>query len=403
MRLVLFSHPEFLRSQSMPRFADMLYSAYTARGIEVRKWAPRAFFRKWFRHELAAKWAGYVDQYVLFPLWVRRQLRRLPADTFFVFCDQALGPWVPLVSERPHVVHTHDLLALRSALGDIQENPTSSTGKIYQRFIRRGARRGRHFISISYKTRDDLHRFMGVKPALSEVVYNGLNYPYSRLPAESAQHTLAAAGLPVESRGMLLHIGGGQWYKNLRGVIGLYAQYAEATPDPLPLWCVSPPPRGRALEVLREVPAHRRVLFFQNLDNRTLQAAYSHAQALLFPSLEEGFGWPLIEAAACGCPVLTTDHPPMNEIAGPLAAYIPRLQPEQDLKSWAAQAARVLGDVLSRPETDRKEARRRAAQWIERFDTNRTIERYLEIYREIVAADAHPTTPPLRSPTGIAS
>jgi glycosyltransferase involved in cell wall biosynthesis len=403
MRIVLFCHPDFISSQSMPRFANMLCEAYTARGIEVRKWAPEAHLRKWFRNEFAGKWAGYVDQYVLFPLWVRRQLKHVPADTLFVFCDQALGPWVPLVADRPHVVHAHDLLALRSALGDIRENPTSLTGKIYQRFIRRGARRSRHFICISHKTRADLHRFMGVNPAVSEVVYNGLNYPYSRLPPEHAKAALAAAGLPVEEQGMLLHIGHGQWYKNLRGVIALYARYAADQHEPLPLWCISPPPRAEIQVLLHQVPRPGRVRFFQNLDSRTVQAAYSHARALLFPSLEEGFGWPLIEATACGCPVLTTDHPPMSEIAGPVAAYVPRLQPHEDLDVWAKGAARVLQSLLRRSASERSDDLRQAAQWIQRFDADRTIDRYLEIYRSIIAVGAAADAADWQSPTGMVS
>ncbi len=403
MRIVLFCHPDFMRSQSMPRFANMLQAAYTARGIEVKKWTAQAVFRKWFRSEFAGKWAGYIDQYILFPLWVRRQLQHTPADTLFVFCDQALGPWVPLVAARPHVVHAHDLLALRSALGDIPENPTSLTGRIYQRYIRRGARHGRHFIAISHKTRDDLHHFMGVQPVVSEVVYNGLNYPYSRLPPEVACETLAAAGLPVDARGMLLHIGGAQWYKNLRGVIALYARYAASHAQPLPLWCISPPPRGRILQALREVPPAGRVEFFQNVTNQTLQAAYSQARALLFPSLEEGFGWPLIEAAACGCPVLTTDRPPMNEVAGPRAAYVARLRSDQDVQQWATEAAKALECLLSRPEAERNADVEEAVRWAERFDAGRTIDRYLEIYQQVVALYAAPAAPEFRSPTGVAS
>jgi len=89
----------------------------------------------------------------------------------------ALGPWVPVVRDRPHVVHVHDLLALRSALGEIPENPTSITGRIYQRYIRRGFQKARHFVSISRKTQADLHRVGGVSAITSEVVYNGLNFP----------------------------------------------------------------------------------------------------------------------------------------------------------------------------------------------------------------------------------
>jgi glycosyltransferase involved in cell wall biosynthesis len=403
MRVVLFCHPEFMRSQSMPRFANMLETAYSARGLEVRKWTPRPFFHNWFRNEFLGKWAGYVDQYILFPFWVRKRLSAMPADTLFVFCDQAMGPWIPLVADRPHVVHAHDLLALRSALGDIEENPTSLTGKIYQRFIRRGVRRGRHFISVSHKTRDDLQRFAGANPTVSEVVYNGLNYPYSRLPETQALQVLTSADLPAEPRGMLVHIGGGQWYKNLRGVLALYARYAGNHPDPLPLWCIGPPPGGPAEEALRKIPARGRVYFFRNIANQTLQAAYSHARALLFPSLEEGFGWPLIEAAACGCPVLTTDCPPMNEVAGPRAAYVKRLQFGEELQGWAAEAATVLEALLSRPEAVRSDDRRHAAEWVQQFDSARTIERYLAIYSAILDSQTAPEAAKWHSRTGTAS
>jgi glycosyltransferase involved in cell wall biosynthesis len=282
------------------------------------------------------------------------------------------------------VVHTHDLLALRSALGDIPENPTSLTGRIYQRFIRRGVRQARHFISISYKTRDDLHRFIAPQAITSEVVYNALNFPYSRMSGADAEQVLRAAGLPIEARSMLLHVGGGQWYKNLRGVIALYSQYAARETDPLPLWCVSPVPGAHIQQLLRELPANWKVSFFQGVEARVLQAAYSTARALLFPSLAEGFGWPLIEAAACGCPALTTDEPPMNEIAGPTAVYVPRLQIHDDLLEWGSRGASALESLLSKGDAERTHNAEHAAQWARRFDPNRSIERYLEIYRTIM-------------------
>ena len=117
--------------------------------------------RRWAGEGRLAKWAGYVDQYLLFPRALRRAMRHDAAGTLYVFCDQALGPWLPAVLPRPHVVHCHDLLALRSALGDIAEHATSPTGRVYQRYIRRGFRRARHFISISERSRDDLHRHGG--------------------------------------------------------------------------------------------------------------------------------------------------------------------------------------------------------------------------------------------------
>jgi glycosyltransferase involved in cell wall biosynthesis len=278
----------------------------------------------------------------------------------------------------------HDLLALRSALGDIPENPTSITGRVYQRYIRRGFRHARHFVSISAKTRDDLNRFGRVTPLTSEVVYNGLNFPYAPLAFEESQRLLHGAGLTAPPTSLLLHVGGGQWYKNLPGVIAIYAQYAAHVTDPLPLWCVSPEPKnGAAKSMLNEVPETGRVRFLGNLDSATLQALYSRASAFLFPSLAEGFGWPLIEAQACGCPVITTDEPPMNEVAGDAACYLPRLSSPAQIESWSARGAILLGELLSESAPAKARRKEFGLEWVKRFDANRAIEGYLSVYKAV--------------------
>jgi glycosyltransferase involved in cell wall biosynthesis len=388
MKIVLFCHPQFLPSQSMWRYAAMLKHGYEARGHQVLMWAPAPRVYRYFAGGRLAKWAGYVDQFLLFPRWVRAMLPEQAPDTLFVLCDQALGPWAPMIKDRPHVVHCHDMLALRSALGDLPENPTSWSGKLYQRYIRWGFEHARHFISVSDKTRADLHRFSAVRPITSERVYNGLNYPYAPLAPATAQQVLQAAGLPVEARGMLLNLGNRNWYKNQAGLVLLYAHYARSVADPLPLWCISPPPDARLKAALAQVPPQGCVRFFQGLDNPTLQAAYSHARAFLFPSLAEGFGWPLVEAQACGCPVLTTDDAPMNEVAGPAALYLPRLRSGDDVAHWAAAGAAQLAALLALGPEQRAHKVAQGMQWAARFTADGAIEGYLKVYQAVLGAGA---------------
>jgi len=383
MKLVLICHPGFSRSQSMPRFAGMLKAAYESRGHSVEVWSPSARVFNWVPARFS-KWAGYVDQYLLFPMAMRSAVNRASKDTLFVFCDQALGPWVPLVRDRPHVVHVHDLLALRSALGDIPENPTAATGRLYQRYIRRGFRRGRHFISVSKKTLSDLNRFGGVTAATSEVVYNGMNFPYAPLPVAEARTILQNCGISMPEAGMLLHVGGGQWYKNLAGVIAIYAEYVSRTAEPLPLWCVGPQPSPAIEAAIAKIPQKGRVVFLRSVESATLQALYSAAKAFLFPSLAEGFGWPLLEAQACGCPVITTDEAPMNEVAGAGAFYLPRLAAPGDLAAWARHGAVVLQELLSESPAGKAQRREAGLAWAKRFDPNAAIDAYLAIYERVL-------------------
>ena len=385
MNIILFSHPSFMNSQSMPRFARMLEQAYLARGHQVQMWSPQAKLYALIPHGRLSKWAGYIDQYLLFPLWVRKQIRRQPADTLYVFCDQALGPWLPLVKYKPHMVHVHDLLALRSALGNVPENPTAWSGRLYQRYIRNSFQQAKYFISISNKTREDLHQFGKVRAAISEVVYNGLNYPYAPMLPKEASQALTNAGLQAKPEGMLLHLGGSQWYKNLAGVIQLYIEYAKNEAKPLPLWCVTPSPNNKIKMLLKQVPPQGQVLFIQGIDNQALQAAYSLARVFIFPSLAEGFGWPIIEAQACGCPVLTTDAAPMNDIGGSAASYIPVLKPADDVQAWAINGATKLKSLLAIPEKQRDKLVKEGIENVKRFNANDAIESYLKVYRQVLA------------------
>jgi glycosyltransferase involved in cell wall biosynthesis len=404
MNLVLLTHPEFLGSQSHSRFAQQLLQAYRARGHRVELRQPRAVWRGRFPRGGLAKWAGYADQYLIFPRELRARAELDPPDTLYVFCDQALGPWVPLLAHRPHVVHCHDLLALRSALGLVPENPTSFTGRLYQRYIQSGFRQARHFISISNQTRDELHCYGKVNPAISAVVHNGLNHPYQPLAFSLASARLSAAGLTVPAAGFLLHVGGGQWYKNTAGLLALYHQHAsrrhragQAIPA---LWMVSPPVHPALQARIAALPVGAEVRFMPGVTAPVLEALYAAAQALLFPSLAEGFGWPIAEALACACPVLTTGEAPMTEVGGPHAHYLPRGVTGAGLSAWAEQAAATLEQVLDRAPAARQEAAAAGVRWAARYAADAAIEGYLQVYRQVSAAA--PPGAPFASTAGIA-
>lgn len=387
MEIVLFTHPQEMASTSMPRFAAMLRNGLESRGHAVTVLTSRRYIGRLVGGGALSKWVGYFDQFVLFPVYAAIRVRRMRHDTLFVFCDQALGPWVPLVTRRPHVIHCHDFLALRSALDEFPQNPTSWTGKIYQRWIRWGFSHGRHFISISHKTRSDLERYGLASPQTSMVVWNGLNYPFRTVDAMAASEQLRVAGLPFKPGGMLLNVAGGQWYKNRIGVALIYIAYAASTDRPLPLWFVGPPPDAALQQVLSTVGANGMVHFVQGIDVEALQAAYSLAAALIFPSLEEGFGWPIIEAQACGCPVLTTDAPPMSEIAGPAATLIPRAHGDIEDSKWAKECAQRLVEVIGRTEEDRIHWAEVGRRWASGFTAKRALDSYFDTYVEILSSE----------------
>lgn len=369
----------------MPKFAGMLRDSYQMRGHTVQIWTPKPIFFKLFAKTKLAKWAGYIDQYILFPIWVRVALRSTLSNTLFVFSDQALGPWVPLVEQRPHVVHAHDLLALRSALGLVPENPTSWSGRLYQHYIRAGFRRAKNFISVSNKTKNDLVEYGNVEPFISEVVYNGLNFPFKPVPFEEARHLLAMAGFITQDAGVILHISGNQWYKNVVGVIRIYAEYTKSCLNPLPLWLIGVSKTDAVIDALTYIPASGKVEFYYQLTTEQIEAAYAIARVFLFPSHAEGFGWPIVEAQACGCPVITTNEAPMNEIGGPRAIYLPRLANKADLQAWSRHGAEALKEVLNASPAQDAALRSARLSWAAKFDADTAVTRYLEVYKRVLA------------------
>jgi glycosyltransferase involved in cell wall biosynthesis len=122
---------------------------------------------------------------------------------------------------------------------------------------------------------------------------------------------------------------------------------------------------GRAIEAL-------------DIGTEDLHALYCNAAFLLFPSIEEGFGWPIVEAQACGCPVVTSNRPPMTEAAGEAAIFVDPTNPES--------AAAVIADGVSRREWLREAGLRN----VQRFDSNRIADCYLALYEEILRdSDGH--------------
>jgi glycosyltransferase involved in cell wall biosynthesis len=382
MRLVLLVHPPSFHTESLPRFAEMIMRGMMERGHKVETWtSQRILGRLPLRSAFIRKWLGYVDQFLIYPKKLRRLVNQQPGDTLFVLTDQALGIWVPCLGRRPCVIHCHDFLALKAALGGFPENPTGWTGRQYQGLIQKGFSHGKAFISVSEKTREDLHRFLPRVPKISEVVHNPLNHPFRLMNLAERISLLKKTGVEISEQGFIVHVGGNQWYKNRMGVLEIYRDYATSCPKPSALWMIGDPPTDQLLNLAASIPGPKKVHFFTGLTNEQVNAAYSHARALLFPSLGEGFGWPIVEAMAAGCPVITTDIAPMTEVAGGAARLIPRMPANSaGREAWVKSAAATLNEVAGLDGSRRAEFLHQGISNAARFDTETALASYERIY-----------------------
>jgi glycosyltransferase involved in cell wall biosynthesis len=384
MKIILFAHPSFLKHQSMPRYANMLLVGMEKRGHLVEVWTPKARF---FNLPVAAslqKWMGYIDQYLVFPLEVKLKLRNCTKDTLFVFADQALGPWVPLVKNRLHVVHCHDFLALKSALGTVPENPTSFSGKLYQNYIRDGFSKGKHFICISKKTKEDLLQLHRGTIESVTVCYNGLNRSFEVIDRLIARRLLAQQ-LQIElSNGYVMHVGGNQYYKNRVGVVEIYETWRATTKVDIPLLLVGESPSKELQQAYQSSAFKKEIYFIEGLADNFINTAYSGASCLLFPSLDEGFGWPIAEAMALGCTVITTNKAPMSEVGGIAAFYVDKKPIElAQLQEWKEASANVLEEVVTLSVFQENEAIEASLKQSQKFSSEAALDAIEAIYKNI--------------------
>jgi len=105
---------------------------------------------------------------------------------------------------------------------------------------------------------------------------------------------------------------------------------------------------------------------------KNLHALYCAAQALIFPSIEEGFGWPIIEAQACGCPVFASACEPLQSVGGNAARYFNPKQP--------SEAATIILSGLAA----RGSMASAGLQNAKRFSSKLMIESYSGLYRRVL-------------------
>ncbi len=386
MKIVLFTHPNFLNSQSMPRYANFLFEGLKNRGHEISIWKPKAFFYNFSENNAVKKWFGYIDQYIVFPLVVRKQLKACSADTLFVFADQALGPWVPLVKNKPHVVHCHDFMALRSATKKVPENKIGFTGKLYQKYIQKGFSTGKHFIAISKKTKSDLKLFHTGKIENCVVCYNGFNRMFNPIETNKARNILSEYVKKDLTNGYFLHVGGNQFYKNRKGVIEIYTAWRKTHKRKIPLLLIGANPTDDLLTIQKNTTFKNDIHFLTNFSDDLMNEAYSGAICMIFPSLDEGFGWPIIEAMACGCIVVTTNKQPMIEVAGDAGIFIPRKPSKSNLvNNWAEIAAVQLDTVVRFSETEKINYTNKGFQQASLFNAENSLLKIESFYLNILS------------------
>jgi glycosyltransferase involved in cell wall biosynthesis len=180
-------------------------------------------------------------------------------------------------------------------------------------------RRAVHIVTISKCTARDLVAAYGVSPQKITVVPEAAGPRFHPQPLDTVAAVRARYGLPVR---YLLFVGTIEPRKNLTRLLAAFeAVHADGLTDGLVIvgrrgWLC-----GDFFAALERSSARDAVILPGYVPDEDLPAVYAGAQALVFPSLYEGFGLPVLEAMACGTPVLASRTSSMPEVGGEAALY----------------------------------------------------------------------------------
>jgi glycosyltransferase involved in cell wall biosynthesis len=251
----------------------------------------------------------------------------------------------------PQTMEVHNYLALRILL-------------------RPSLARAQHVIAISRTTATDLQRRLSVPPEKVSVIPPGVAPQFGRQdPAEARRHVANAWGIVTP---YLLSVGTLEPRKNLATLLKAYAALEPAMRKRWVL--VVAGAEGWKNSSIRAaagpLEAEGAVRFLGYVPDAELPWLYAGATALLFPSLYEGFGMPLIEAMASGLPVVASDLPVTREVAGDAALFIPPM----DIRGWTRAIEWAIHD-----EQGRISLRKRGFERVRQYTFEASARRFLDV------------------------
>ena len=301
-------------------------------------------------------------------------------DVFHVV-DHSYAQLVHRLPAGQSIVTCHDLDTFRSVL-DPELEPRSAIFRAMTRHILTGLRQAAHIACDSHATRDALVDKAGIAVDRTTVVPNG-PHPSCTPQAEPAADVDAARLLgPRGDFVDLLHVGSTIARKRIDFLLRVFDSLRTAHRR-LRLVRVGGPFTAAQHALVRELRIGDAIAVLPALDRSTLASVYRRSALLLMPSEREGFGLPVLEAMACGTPVVASDVPALREVGGYAAVYCPL----DDVEAWHSTVTRLLDERVHHPSqwTLRQEAGiRRAAA----FSWSRYASDVAAIYSRVATPSA---------------
>jgi alpha-1,3-rhamnosyl/mannosyltransferase len=275
---------------------------------------------------------------------------------------------LPLLRPCPAVATIHDVIYLACP-----RDLPSRAGRLYYRAMMNAcSRMATRIITDSEHSRNEIVRYLRADPERIDVIYPGVDAGF-RPVADAAQLAGVRSRFGIE-REFILCVGIYKLRKNHAGLLRAFRRFLEGGTE-AQLVIAGPMAEGEAIlrRLAAELGIAERMVFTGFVNDADLRALYSAARVCVCPSLYEGFGFTVLEAMACGAPVVCSRATSLPEVAGKAALYFDPHDPEE----IARRLVRVFSDDALRASLIEQ-----GRHNLQRFNWADTARRTLAVYHQ---------------------
>ncbi len=241
--------------------------------------------------------------------------------------------------------------------------------------LRSGLEKSKHIICISQNCLETTADYFSISKERMSVVHHGVN-PELKPMEKSQAFAIVHAAYNIHEP-FLLYLGKLEARKNIAGILEAYHQYQCETPNPYKLVLA-----GRRFwdlhgidETIDRLGLRENVLELGYIPQEHVAALYSAAEVFLFPTLWEGFGFPVLEAMACGTPVITSAVSCLPEIAGDAAIFVDPADTEE--------IAAAIQTICTHPEIQ-DDLSQKGLERVREFSWEKTAKETISAYEKCV-------------------
>ena len=279
---------------------------------------------------------------------------------------------IKYLDPRRTVVTCHDLIYFR--IPDKKENNKLLFPRhAIRKYTISGLKKAAKIIADSENTKKDIIELFDMPPQKITVIYPGI---------KSCFHKIKDTDILKEGRKRLnfnwdktmLHVGENLYYKNINTILYALKILHERGSKETHFVKVGKNFTSEQKDLILKLNIKDHVHYLGNLDDNDLNLIYNLSSVLVFPSLYEGFGWPPLEAMACGTPVVCSDRGSLKEILGDSAIFVEPYDQEG--------IAAAISILISDPEI-RQHKIKQGFENIKRFDWKKMAEAVFKVYQEV--------------------